>query len=86
MVIFFFFQKHGLFCQCFNSYFLGVISYSQTRAIAVYCSFMLEFLWVFLVEFFLGTPQLFTSLNVMGGFCLLFDVSLDISHGKFISG
>ena len=31
-------------------------------------------------------PQLFTTLNVMGDFFLLFDVTMDISHGKFISG
>ena len=31
------------------------------------------------------TFQLFTSLNVMGSFFLLFDVSVDISHRTFIS-
>ena len=31
-------------------------------------------------------PQLLTTLNVMGDFFLLFDVTMDISHGKFISG
>ena len=29
---------------------------------------------------------LLTTLNVMAGFFLLFDVTIDISHGKFISG
>ena len=29
---------------------------------------------------------LLTTLNVMAGFFLLFDVTMDISHGKFISG
>ena len=31
-------------------------------------------------------PYLFTTLNVMGGFLLLFDVTMDISYGKLISG
>ena len=29
---------------------------------------------------------LFTTLNVMGGFFLFFDVTMDIFHGKFILG
>ena len=29
-------------------------------------------------------PWLFTTLNVMGNFFLLFDLTMDISHGKFI--
>ena len=31
-------------------------------------------------------PYLFTTLNVMGAFFILFDISMDILHGKFISG
>ena len=31
-------------------------------------------------------PYQLTTLNVMVGFFLLFDVTMDISHGKFISG
>ena len=30
-------------------------------------------------------PKLFTALNVLGGVFLLFDVTMDISLGKFIS-
>ena len=29
-------------------------------------------------------PELFTMLNVMGDFFLLFDLTMDIFHGKFI--
>ena len=32
------------------------------------------------------SPFLFTTLNLMGGVFLPFDVSMDISQGKFISG
>ena len=31
-------------------------------------------------------PYLFTTLNVMGVFLILYDTSMDILHGKFISG
>ena len=31
-------------------------------------------------------PYLFTKLNVMGAFFILFDISMRILHGKFISG
>lgn len=31
-------------------------------------------------------PQLLARLNVMGGFFLVFDISMDISNGNFISG
>ena len=31
-------------------------------------------------------PYLFTKLNVMGAFFILFDISMHILHGKFISG
>ena len=34
----------------------------------------------------IDTPQLFNTSNVMGAFDLLFDVAIDISMGKFISG
>ena len=31
-------------------------------------------------------PYLLTKLNVMGAFFILFDISMHILHGKFISG
>ena len=31
-------------------------------------------------------PKLFIALNVLGGFFVLLDVTMDICHGKFISG
>ena len=30
-------------------------------------------------------PYLFTTLNVMGAFLILFDISMGLLHGKFIS-
>ena len=42
--------------------------------------------WLALFALGIENPQLFTTLNVMGGFFLLFDVTMDISYGKFISG
>ena len=42
--------------------------------------------WLALFALGIENPQLFTTLNVMGGFFLLFDVTMDISHGKFILG
>ena len=30
--------------------------------------------------------KLFIALNVLGGFSVLLDITMDISHGKFISG
>ena len=34
----------------------------------------------------IGKPNLFTTLNVMGGIALLLDVTMDTSQDKFISG
>ena len=42
--------------------------------------------WLVLFGLGIERPQLFTALNVMGRFFLLFDVTMDISQGKFISG
>ena len=42
--------------------------------------------WLALFALGIEKPQLFTTLNVKGGFFLLFDVTMDISHGKFIPG
>ena len=42
--------------------------------------------WLALFGLGIQRPQLFTTLNVIGGFFLLFDVTMDISQGKFISG
>ena len=55
----------------------------------IFCGLMLvsnEETWLALFALGIKNPQLFTTLNVMGGFFLLFDVTMDISHGKFISG
>ena len=37
------------------------------------------------LAFVIEKPYLFTVLNVISGFFLLFDVTMDISHGKVIS-
>ena len=42
--------------------------------------------WLALFALGIENPQLFTTLNVMGGFFLLFDVTMDIFHGKFTLG
>ena len=56
---------------------------------SVFCGFMLvsnEETWLALFALGIEKPQPFTTLNVMGYFSLLFDITMDISHGKFISG
>ena len=59
------------------------------KQIRFFCGFMLvlnEETWLALFGLSIERHQLFTTLNVMGGFFLLFDVTMDISQGKFISG
>ena len=40
--------------------------------------------WLALLPWVSQNPSYFTTLNVMGDFFLLFDLTMDIFHGKFI--
>ena len=72
-----------------KSFFTETARKKPPKIFHFYCSFMLIWCLMRNTDWFLclgyGTPQLFTTLNVMSGFFLLFDASMDISHGKFIS-
>ena len=67
----------------------GKISQKCRKINSIFCGFLLvlnEETWLVLFGLGIERPQLFTALNVMGRFFLLFDVTMDISQGKFISG
>ena len=65
------------------------ISQKCRKINSIFCGYMLvsnEVTWLALFTLGIEKPQLFTTLNVIGGCFPLFDVTMDISHGKFIPG
>ena len=69
--------------------FLSITQKKEEKNKIFFGGFMLsnEETWLALLPWESKNPcLLLTTLNVMAGFFLLFDVTMDIFHGKFISG